>query len=612
MLKHRKNHLPTILSVVATVAVLVFTLIWFEHSINGKVAAVNELYLVGNTRALATVFATKLDDQLVMLESQVRYFEGVDVSDYNAMKNTVMSMRGIGAFNTIGVANAEGATINYNGKSSGNLLLKDFFQTALNGETAVSNHILTDEEGHDVLMVGLPITQKGVSVGVLFGTFAHDELSELLNVSDSTNSGSSILVNGNGDVLAVSENAAASLRRVTNLFADTTVAKPVSGNSTVNECSIGESDCIVTVTPIGVHGWYFASVLPRTVISEQTAAVSYDVLLLVLAISFAFVLSFISILYLIKNNEDIRLKNERFKLVTVETQDLIFDYNFQKQTLTLDGSTDSVISSPKSEFTRAETLGFINLIHEEDKEIRSRLLDLRNGTETTIKGEFRIKCIDGTYSWFRMKGNIARAHDGTPQRMIGSLINADEQMNREQRLISRSEVDPLTGIFSKSAFYTRVNDKLKGASDSDLFAIYIIDIDNFKAINDEFGHSMGDEILADIGKKLCIVFSDMDYVGRVGGDEFAAFLHLSSKARNVGMNIIESKAKAICSQISDTYSSKKKQISVTASVGAAIYPYSGRDYNTLFRNADKALKKVKESGKNSYSIYSSKEYENEQ
>ena len=120
---------------------------------------------------------------------------------------------------------------------------------------------------------------------------------------------------------------------------------------------------------------------------------------------------------------------------------------------------------------------------------------------------------------------------------------------------------------------------------------------------------MGDQVLGDVAKKLCLVFSDKDYVGRIGGDEFAAFLHLSSKARNVGMSIIEGKAQAICAQMRETYSAKKKSVSVTASVGVAIYPYSGRDYNTLFIRAGKALEKIKDTGKNMYAVYSPEEHE---
>lgn len=313
-------------------------------------------------------------------------------------------------------------------------------------------------------------------------------------------------------------------------------------------------------------------------------------------------------MFLLKSNSDIMTANERFKLVTVESQDIIFDYNYQKELLTLDGNIDNITSKNRNIFSKAEMMEFLETIHEEDKDIKNRILGLRENDDNLIKGEFRIKCLDGSYCWFRMKGSVVRSHDGTLQRFIGSMINVDEQMNRDARLTKTSETDPMTGIFTKSAFYDHVNEQLRNASDSDLFAIYIIDIDNFRLVNEHLGHSIGDQVLSDVAKKLCIVFSDKDCVGRIGGDEFAAFLYLSSKARTTGMNLIESKAKAICSQMSDTYSAKNKQISISASVGVAIYPYSGRDYGTLFRNARKVLDKIKVSGKNTYEIFRPSEH----
>ena len=92
-------------------------------------------------------------------------------------------------------------------------------------------------------------------------------------------------------------------------------------------------------------------------------------------------------------------------------------------------------------------------------------------------------------------------------------------------------------------------------------------------------------------------------MGRIGGDEFAAFLHLTSDGSRLGMSIIENKAKAVCKQVLETYRSRKKEVTVSASVGVAVFPYDGKDYETLYLNADKALYTVKESGKNMYRIY---------
>ena len=603
-------NIPTVTAVLFTVAMLTFTLMWFRGNVNSLIEDSTEKYLSENTRALAAVFRTKLDDQLIMLESQKRYFEDIDLTDYNAMKNTIMATKGIGAFKTIGVANQAGTTINYNGHTSGNILLSDYFQEAMQGSTAISESTITDETGSEVLVAAVPIMRNGRSVGTVFGTFDKSTLSELLNNVSFSGRETNILLRDDGSVLAVSQTDIVD-SKMTNLFDEINFYTPSSNKDTVLSTNIDGTDVIVVFTPVGVHEWYFASILPDAVVDEQSAVISGNVAIVIIVVSFAFILLFVSILYLLKSNEVIARTSEKFKMVSVQSQDIIIDYDFTRRILTLDGNTDNVVKDGKNTFNYSETMELLGLVHSDDEGMREQLADIRSSSDTSVRGEFRMRCLDGTYSWFKLKATIVRVHDH-PQQMVGSLINVDEQMNKELRLIEKAETDPLTGILNKGAFREHVSERLKDASRNDLFAVYIIDLDNFKAVNDNLGHAMGDQVLSDVAKKLCIVFSDQDCVGRIGGDEFAAFLRLSSNVREKGMNIIESKAKAICSHMQETYHARKKSVSVSSSVGVAIYPNAGRDYDTLYKNADKALYSIKENGKNGYSIYSPEQHDKNQ
>ncbi|MBQ3841587.1 MAG: diguanylate cyclase [Ruminiclostridium sp.] len=610
MIKTIKNQLPTIVAILFTIIILAVTLLWFNGSIDGLIEDTTQAYLAENAKAVAAVFNTKLDDQLVMLESQVRYFSDIDLTDYNAMKSTIMSTKGIGAFKTIGVANSAGTTINYNGMSSGNILLEPYFKEAMTGVNAISDTTTVDEEGDEVLVLAVPIKKDGKVNGVVFGTFDKSILGTLVDTVSFAQSGTNILLTEDGTVLARSPSTYLVSADMTNLFDYIDSSQVSKDEETVLRYRSGKKDLIVVLTPVGLHDWLFATVLPQSVISQQTSMISSYVIIVILAVAFAFALLFISILYLLKNNETITKSNERFKLVTVEAQDIIFDYDFMKKMLTIDGNTDNILQTDKNSFTHEETLDLLKLIHSDDGGIREEFLNVQDNKDNTIRGEFRVKCVDGTYSWFKLKSTVIRSNDGKAVQIVGSLINVDEQMNKELRLIQKAETDPLTGIFNKGAFYEHVQAKLNEATENDLFAIYIIDLDNFKGVNDNLGHAMGDQVLSDVAKKLCIVFSDKDCVGRIGGDEFAAFLSLSNDGRKLGRSIIENKAKAICNQMQETYRARKKSVNVSSSVGVAIYPSAGRDYETLYKNADKALYKVKENGKNMYSIYSEEEYGN--
>ena len=91
-------------------------------------------------------------------------------------------------------------------------------------------------------------------------------------------------------------------------------------------------------------------------------------------------------------------------------------------------------------------------------------------------------------------------------------------------------------------------------------------------------------------------------MGRIGGDEFAAFLKLSGTGIKMGRKIIEAKAKAACAIINEIYSDDKNEVNITSSIGVSIYPKNGKKFEDLYKNADSVLYKSKNGGKNQYNI----------
>ena len=220
--------------------------------------------------ALAAAFQTKLADQLVMLESQTRYFTDVDLTDYNAMKSTIMATRGMEAFTSIGVASAAGSTMNYQGKSSGNILLKDYFQRAMEGQSAISEEPTIDEFGNEVLVLAVPISQEGKIVGVIYGTFTREALSELLRTVRFGEESASVLITEDGTILArtvdtdlidvESENLQ---QAIPGLSIETTAGGQFFTYQN------GERTNILLLRPVGFHNWYFGMIIPRAIVSDQ-------------------------------------------------------------------------------------------------------------------------------------------------------------------------------------------------------------------------------------------------------------------------------------------------------------------------------------------------------
>ena len=167
--------------------------------------------------------------------------------------------------------------------------------------------------------------------------------------------------------------------------------------------------------------------------------------------------------------------------------------------------------------------------------------------------------------------------------------------------MEQASTDSLTGILNKGAFRRRVSEEL-AAEPKDL-AFYIIDLDNFKAVNDNLGHAMGDKVLKDVADKLSEIFGSRETVGRIGGDEFAAFF----KADGLTRQQVAERGAQLCKRMQETYTSYTAQVNVSVSIGISFCPDDGNDLETLYRNADSALYKVKENGKNMYALYKKEE-----
>jgi diguanylate cyclase (GGDEF)-like protein len=127
-----------------------------------------------------------------------------------------------------------------------------------------------------------------------------------------------------------------------------------------------------------------------------------------------------------------------------------------------------------------------------------------------------------------------------------------------------------------------------------------IDFDDFKSINDTYGHLQGDKVLIYVIDNIKEIFSEGEIIGRIGGDEFVVF------AGNViNINEVMEKAEKLRQALDTTYTTDGKHIRISGSIGVATYPEAGLYYEKLMDSADQALYRVKEQGKNNFMLYSS-------
>lgn len=167
---------------------------------------------------------------------------------------------------------------------------------------------------------------------------------------------------------------------------------------------------------------------------------------------------------------------------------------------------------------------------------------------------------------------------------------------REEQLIFAAQHDPLTQLANRS-YITDIFERLR--SETDHCALLFLDLDEFKQVNDCYGHDIGDELLKAFARRLKSAARSTDYVARFGGDEF--FILMSGpKSREV----LSEACRRLVERLSETYEIRGHSIQISLSIGVAQSPEHGRDFENLVRNADAAMYAVKEHGKNGYLFYS--------
>ena len=161
-----------------------------------------------------------------------------------------------------------------------------------------------------------------------------------------------------------------------------------------------------------------------------------------------------------------------------------------------------------------------------------------------------------------------------------------------------AQKDALTKLYNKETAVQIIQNRLELNSDNSSFAMLIIDIDNFKQINDYYGHMFGDAILAESAFRLAETFKKGDIIARFGGDEFLAFIEYSGDAAD-----IEKVAQRVVETFRNIYLSESQKFGLTSSIGISVYPNDGTDFQGLFKRCDLALYHAKNNGKDQFAVY---------
>ena len=188
---------------------------------------------------------------------------------------------------------------------------------------------------------------------------------------------------------------------------------------------------------------------------------------------------------------------------------------------------------------------------------------------------------------------------GLSSRTVWSFRDVTERQQAEATIKHQAFHDALTGLANRSLFEQKLAQALaEGQRSQQKLAVMFFDLDRFKTINDTLGHAVGDRLLQEVVKRLLDCVSKVDTISRWGGDEFTVLLSkikTIEDATNVAKNILQT--------LQAPFRIEDYELHVTSSIGIAVYPNHGQDSATLLKNADIALYKAKDQGRNNYQHY---------
>ena len=181
--------------------------------------------------------------------------------------------------------------------------------------------------------------------------------------------------------------------------------------------------------------------------------------------------------------------------------------------------------------------------------------------------------------------------------VVINIISKIRNNEKKKELEDKADTDLLTGLTNKLATERKIKDYMAQNPETQSM-LFILDVDNFKKINDTMGHAFGDEVLRSLGQQIGAIFRATDIIGRIGGDEFMIFLKGVSDKDSV-----RKEAKKVEHFFKNFQAGEYVKYAATASIGVAIFPQEGNDFETLYKAADQGLYKAKKRGKNQLAFY---------
>lgn len=391
-----------------------------------------------------------------------------------------------------------------------------------------------------------------------------------------------------------------------------------SGSSALLKYTVGQETRSAVFTAVPGSTWYLVTIVPDSLnrsFSWQINQSTYYFSMMLLLAFFLYVLLIYesgmrvrhklaaSLADTEKMAEEVARINRRYAVAVARVNGVVMECDLRNNVLYLNaGDNDNDFSDERLEGVPEVVFENKMVPDQYHQPLTAMYKRLKEGScRESI--DLELPAENGEYRWKQLSVTNIFDKDGKAERCIAILEDITTQRQREQTLRDSADIDALTRVYTRSAMQQRVVAGLEmGRRIGAVQALMVIDVDNFKRVNDTFGHQVGDKCLQTLVEVMRTKLRGQDIIGRLGGDEYMLFLpNVQSVdfARSIAVRITQSVAKIKLPEM--------KGDSISVSMGITICPTDADTYDGLYRCADDALYDAKRRGKNRYAFYTRQE-----
>ncbi|MEG0090851.1 MAG: GGDEF domain-containing protein [Oscillospiraceae bacterium] len=512
----------------------------------------------------------------------------------------------ISGLTTLAYMGVDGSLVDTNGAVT-DCKDTEYFKRAMEGKP----FSLAAKEGlyKNSVLICLPVTKNGETVGAIGGVFDHDIYGEWLRCAQSSWEFSSIslcqgeLVGGflgDGTQLLTTDKADM-LFEGSDLSAlsESPQASPFK-ESTAN---INGVMSYVVYLPTSLEGSVFILAADCAIAEDMAAELTSSiVILLIISCLVALVLLLIFILkegsvqrLLEEQNSQLEMSEREYRVVADHSNQTLFRFFPESGSVQISEEIAALHGLPRIIENSPELSIKTGLVDSGSADAYLEFFKSINQGKPTFGCDIKCNFSTGTV-WYNMEYTMIKNPSGEKYAVI-SATDITQRKNTELEILQRSLQDSLTGALNRMAFEEQATDILKKCK-AKKHAIVMLDLDNFKGINDNFGHIMGDNVLFDTCARLRTVINESDLLGRSGGDEFMLLLN------DIAAEGAPPIAKRLQLLVDVVHNEIKPGVITSASVGVSFYPDNGKNFEELYRTADIAVYTAKKDGRNRFVIYS--------